>query len=262
MNEPKVAVITGMRAEAALLPRGVAFVCTGGRAAKAEAEARRLLTEGAQGLLSFGIAGGLDPALATGALVIGTGVVVGDAVIACDVTWAESLRVALSPSPRPSPLKGKGEEGESGETTSPLPLRERDRVRGVHTGVIVSSPDPVTYPAEKIAFHRRWHALCVDMESGAVARVCAEAQKPFAVIRAVADPASRVIPRSALSGLTESGRMNPLAVARGVLTRPGDLPGLVKLGGETRLALRALADAARRLGPALGFEPLAPFVDQ
>jgi hypothetical protein len=135
-------------------------------------------------------------------------------------------------------------------------------VRGIHTGVVVSSHDPVTYPAEKVALHRRWHALCVDMESGVVARVCAEAKKPFAVIRAVADPASRIIPRAALSGLTASGRMNPFAVARGVLTRPGDLPGLMKLGGETRLALRSLADAARRLGPALGFEPLAPLVDE
>ncbi len=51
------------------------------------------------------------------------------------------------------------------------------------------------------------------------------------MIRAVADPASRTIPRAALNGLTESGRMNPFAAARGVLARPGDLPGLMKLAG-------------------------------
>ncbi len=189
-----IAVIVGMRAEAALLPRGVAVACTGGRVARAEEEARRLLSEGAHGLLSFGIAGGLDPVLESGALIIGTSVVVGDEAIACDARWVESLRVALSPSPRPAsgtrrsstgasaahaPLKGEGEEVKAEGAASPPPLRERVRVGGIAVGPIFSSPDPITYPAEKTALHRRWHALAVDMESGAVARACAAAGKPL-----------------------------------------------------------------------------------
>jgi hypothetical protein len=234
-----------MRAEAALLPRGVRVVCSGGRPGRAYDEARRLLGEGASALLSFGIAGGLDPALATGALVIGTAVVVGDKMIMCDQRWVESLRVALSPPYQPSPLKGEGEG-----------------TKGVTTGPIFGAAQAVVYPAEKTALHRRWQALTVDLESSGVARACAETGKPFAVLRAVADPAMRAIPRSALVGLTAAGRMNPFAVGRGLLARPGDLPGLMKLGRETRIALRALADAARRLGPTLGFETLAPLVDE
>lgn len=230
MNKNPIAVICGMRAEAALLPREVTVVCTGGRVAKAETEARRLLAEGALGVLSFGIGGGLDPALASGALVIGTGVVADDAIIPCDVTWAESLRVVLSPDAK--------------------------------SGIVASPAEPVTFPVEKVALFRAHHALAVDLESAAVARACAEAKKPFAVIRAVADPAMRIIPRAALNGLTESGRMNPLAAARGLLARPGDLPGLLKLAGETRLALKSLADAARRLGPSLGFQALTTLVDE
>jgi hypothetical protein len=120
---------------------------------------------------------------------------------------------------------------------------------------VVGAAEAVTYPLAKASLHRRWHALVVDMESAAVARACAEAGKPFAVLRAIADPADRAIPRTALVGLSESGRMRPFAVARGVLARPGDLAGLMRLGTETRVALRALAGAARRLGPTLGFEP-------
>ena len=211
-----------MRAEAALLPRGVICACVGGRPQRAYDEARRLLAEGAAGLLSFGIAGGLDPSLRTGALIVGSAVGVGEKLIPCDGPWFSELGSLLADH---------------------------------RSGVIAGSAEAVTYPIAKAALFRRWHALAVDMESGAVARACSEAGKPFAVLRAIADPAARTIPPTALAGLTESGRMNPFAVARGLIGRPGDLPGLMRLGGETRQALRALAGATRRLGPTLGFEP-------
>jgi hypothetical protein len=260
MNQ--IAVICGMRAEAALVPRGVACACSGGRAARAFDEARRLLAEGAAGLLSFGIAGGLDPALKPGDLVLGTAVAVDEKLLICESSWVEALIVGLSPPPRPSPLEGEGAEknaspieGEGEKNMFPPPLRGRDRVGGISTGVVVGAADAVTYPLAKASLHKRWQALAVDLESGAVARACAEAGKPFAVLRAIADPASRSIPPTALLGITASGRMNPFAVARGVLAHPGDLPKLVKLGGEARAALAALAGATRRLGPALGLEP-------
>ena len=246
--DPLFAIVAGMRAEAALLPRAARVVCTGGRAAQAYAEARRLLSEGAAGLLSFGIAGGLDPALAPGALVVGTSVIVGEQEIACDARWVASLRVPLSPPSRPSPFKGEGEDRKGAAATM--------------FGVIFGASEAIAYPAAKTALHRRWRALTVDLESGGVARACAEANRPFAVLRAVADPASRAIPRSALAGLTLSGRINPFGVARSLIARPGELPALLQLGGETRTALRTLADAARRLGPTFGFEALAPLVDQ
>jgi adenosylhomocysteine nucleosidase len=217
-----IAVIAGMRAEAALLPAGLAFVCTGGRSEQAYQEAKRLLAEGAAGLASFGIAGGIDPVLESGALVIATNVVTGDGLIASDERWRLRLAAALP-----------------------------DAMAGVVAGTTV----PVAFPVEKAALFRSWHALSVDLESGGVARACAEVGKPFVVLRAVADPARRIIPRSALAGLTERGRMNPLAVARGLTKRPSDLRGLMQLGLETRRALRALSGATRRLGPTLGFEP-------
>lgn len=217
-----IAIITGMRAEAALLSPGLALVSTGGRPERAYQEAKRLLAEGAVGLASFGIAGGLDPALEPGTLVIATKVVTGDGPIASCERWRLSLAAAL---PR------------------------------AISGVVAGTTAPVAFPIEKAALFRNWHALTADLESGGTARACAEADKPFVVLRAVADPARRVIPRSALAGLTKTGRMNPLGVARSLLVRPGDLRGLMQLGLETRTALRALSDAARRLGPAFGFEP-------
>ncbi len=218
----KIAVIAGMRAEAALLPRGVAFACAGGNTARAYDEAKRLLADGAGALLSFGIAGGLDPARRTGDLVIGSAVVVGDATHSCDSGWRMALSAALP---------------------------------GAVNGIVYGAANAVVYPVEKELLFRRTRSIAVDLESAGVALACFEAGKPFAVLRAIADPASRAIPPAALAGLTPLGRMDPLAVLRGVLRRPGDLGGLMRLGAETRTALRALAGAARRLGPALGFEP-------
>jgi hopanoid-associated phosphorylase len=216
------AVICGMRAEAALLPRGVSFACAGGNAARAYDEAKRLLAEGAEALLSFGIAGGLDPARRSGDLVVGAAVIVGDATYPCCKAWHRALLAALP---------------------------------GATDAAVFGASNAVVYPAEKESLFRRSRAVVVDLESAGVALACAEWRRPFAVLRAVADPASRAVPPSALVGLTPLGRMDPLAVLRGLIGRPGDLPGLMRLGGETRQALRALAGASRRLGPTLGFEP-------
>jgi len=216
-----IAVIVGLRAEAAALPRGTTYACVGGRPSRAASEARRLLADGAAGLLSFGIAGGLDPAVAPGDLVVGTEVVAGEDSFVCDSRWVEAL-------------------------TDAIPEARR--------GVIVGASAPLASPIEKLASHRRFHGLAVDLESADVARACAAAGKPFAVLRAVADPATRSIPKSALAGLTATGRMRPFAVARAMLAHPHDLPGLIVLANDTRAALRALTGAARRLGPSLGFE--------
>jgi hopanoid-associated phosphorylase len=224
-----IAVICGMRSEAALLPRGTAFACTGGNAARAYDEAQRLLAEGAAGLLSFGIAGGLDPALRPGDLIVGTGVVVGDHTLPCDAAWAERLHAA---------------------------------VPGAKPGAIYGAANAVTFPAEKDSLFRRTRAVAVDLESAGMALACAEAGRPCAVLRAIADPASRAIPPSALKGLTPMGRIDSLPVLRSLLANLGEAGGLMRLGMETRTALGSLADAARRLGPALGFEALAPLGDQ
>ena len=219
-----IAVVCGMRTEAVLLPRSVAFACSGGNAARAYDEAKRLLAEGARALLSFGIAGGLDPALRPGDLTIGSGVVVGEAPRACDAAWRQALAAALP---------------------------------GAKSGAIYGATNAVVYPAEKAALFRSTGAIGVDLESAGVALACAEAERPFAVLRAIADPASRAVPPSALAGLTPLGRLDPLAVLRTALGRIGDVGGLAQLGLDTRAALGTLRGAARRLGPTLGFEPKA-----
>jgi hopanoid-associated phosphorylase len=209
-----IAIIVGMKSEAALVAAPVA--CSGGITAKAEILARKLLADGADALVSFGIAGGLAPGLVPGDIVVGTEV---DG-IPCDPEWTARLCAAL-------------------------PEAKPGLVRGV---------DLAAATVEAKAVLHLGGALAVDMESGAVARVCAELGKPFAVLRAVADPYDRALPAAVLCGLDAEGNPRPFKVMAELLRRPSELPGLIRVARDSQAALSALGAAARRLGPALGHQ--------
>jgi hopanoid-associated phosphorylase len=215
-----IGAVTGMQAEAALLP-GVRVVCSGGNAQRARELADRLLAEGADALLSFGIAGGLLEGLPPGSLVVASGVATGGDLVACDAAWSRAMLACLPQA------------------------RE---------GVVAGVAEAVATPIAKRRLHESFRALAVDMESGAVAAACAAAGRPFAVLRAVADPVERAIPAAALVGLAPDGRTTALPVIAGLLRRPADLPGVIRLGLDTKAALRALRLAVGRLGPTLGFQ--------
>jgi len=215
-----IGIVVGMKSEAALLAPGAMIACTGGRPAKAEQLARYLLDAGAEALVSFGVAGGIDPGLAPGDLVIGAEVDLGGASLKADPEWAKRLHNALPKS---------------------------------RVGIVCGGQDAVLTRAAKAALHAESGGLTIDLESGAVAEACAAAGKPFAVIRAVADPAERAIPEFALKGLAEDGRTRALPVILGLLGRPHQLPALLGLARDNRAALASLGAAARLLGAPLGF---------
>jgi adenosylhomocysteine nucleosidase len=218
-----IGVVVGMRSEARIIPSGIPIACSGGRPAKARALAERLLDEGATGLMSFGVAGALGPALRPGDLLVATGVVVDDHVFAAEQAWATRLL---------------------------------ERLAQARPGLICGGQEVVATAAAKQALHARCGALAVDLESAAVAEACMAAGKPFAVLRAVADPAGRAIPALAMAGLGPDGETRPWAVAAGLLRRPQELPALLRLGGETGRALAALRAAVDLLGVGLGLDPV------
>jgi hopanoid-associated phosphorylase len=217
-----IAIVVGMLSEADLVPAGLAVACSGGRPAKARALADRLLAEGTAGLVSFGIAGGLSPALHPGDLVIASGVATAGQVIAADADWCRRLAQALP---------------------------------DAYTGLVQGESDIAATPRRKADLFAATGALAVDLESAAVAGACQRAGRPFAVIRAIADPAGRSLPSLALDALDEDGRALPMKVAAGLLRRPWELPGLIGVAGDSRAAFSALRAAVGRLGPPFGFQP-------
>jgi adenosylhomocysteine nucleosidase len=218
----RVGVITGLIKEAdCLRPRrggrapAMVFAAAGQPALAAQA-AEQMLAEGASGLISFGIAGGLDPSLGPGVAIVAERVLDGDRRdFACDEAWVARLMLA----------------------------------EGAHdSGPILGTDRPVMTVEDKRRLHRRTGALAVDMESHAVAEVADRAGVPFVAIRAIGDPASRAIPRAALAGLGPDGRTRALPVLAALLRRPGDFRAIWRLAQDTNRALAAL----RRLGPQIG----------
>ncbi len=215
-------VVTGLTAEAHCLRRAgpMPIVCSSGDSSRAESGARRLVEEGASALLSFGIAGGLDPESAAGDLIIGASVVgVGREA---DHDWRNAISGLLN--------------------------GMRPRI-----GAILGCDHPVASVAEKAELHKRYGAIAVDMESHVVSRVATETGVPFAVIRVVADSANDSLPRSALAGLGGTdGAPRISAVLRSLLLRPWELPALIRVARDTRKALDVLEHCAREGAPLFG----------
>jgi hopanoid-associated phosphorylase len=222
-----IGVVTGLRAEARCLGGlDVAVACSGAQPARARAEAARLIAEGAVGLVSFGLAGGLSPAVAPGDLILADAVVLPHGErIATDLAWRSRLSALIE-------VAG----------------------RAPHQAAVAGSDRLLATVAVKRALFAATGALAVDMESHAVAEVAHAAGRPFLVLRAIADPADQALPRTATVALGPGGEVRLLAVARALLERPAELPALLRLGRQSRRALAALRRVVLLAGPALVLE--------
>ena len=220
MSARTFGIVTGLRAEAAIARRCARLVAsTGGHPAEAETKAGDLIDRGAVALVSFGIAGGLSPELAPGAIVVATGVVVRNATIATDAAWCARLVAALP---------------------------------GAVAGIVLGGDRVIGRATQKAELFRRTGALAVDLESGGVARVAAHARIPFVVVRAVADAATSDLPAAALVGLNRRGGIDVAAVFGSLWREPGQVARLFATARDTRAAFSALRQGARRLGVDLG----------
>ncbi|HEX6141448.1 MAG TPA: hypothetical protein VFZ01_01920, partial [Geminicoccaceae bacterium] len=115
----RIGVVTGSRIEARCLPHRGQFLirCSAADAARGRAHAATLVDEGVDALLSFGLAGGLEPTLRPGDLLLA------DRVLAGPVS--SPLTLALSPEGGgdalpPSALRDQALRRSGGAETLPL----------------------------------------------------------------------------------------------------------------------------------------------
>jgi len=197
-----------------------------GRVAAAAA-ARRLVLAGAGALASFGMAGGLDPTLICGTVLLPEEVVASDRAM-------------------------------SGVVVSPTSGAWRERLRAampaaciVCGGRLLTSDRPIGEPGDKAAAWREQGAAAVDMESAAIAQVASQAGLPFVVLRVIADTAADEVPAAVIAA-SGGGRLRIGRLLAGLLGSPADWAVLVRLSARYRIAKGVLAAVAAGGSPARG----------
>jgi hopanoid-associated phosphorylase len=218
---PRLLFVSGLAREAGIArPPDALAVCGGGAtlAAKlAETLARLRL------VVSFGLCGGLDPALRSGDVVIGAQVLCGGADVRTDESVARQLAARLA---------AAGER--------------------VRLGAVAGVDAPVLTRAAKARLRQATGAVAVDMESGIAARFAADRNVPLAILRVVSDPAERDLPPLVARAVRPDGSVDLGAVTLGVILSPAQAPGLIAAARDSAAAFAALRRCRRLPGLFLG----------
>ncbi|MBN3736940.1 hypothetical protein, partial [Burkholderia sp. Tr-20390] len=114
---------------------------------------------------------------------------------------------------------------------------------GVTRGTLAAVGAPVISEQDKTSLHRAKDALAVDMESHIAAAFAAARGVPFAVCRAIVDPAWRTLPRAATAGLRDDGSTAILPILRELLKQPSQLGPLLQVASDARAARTTLIQA-------------------
>ena len=221
-----VLVITGMARESRIAegPGVTRVVCSGSDPNRLRSELSGVDIGDMRAVISFGIAGGLDPALRPG------NVVVASAVIAESGVWKVPAKILAAITAQ---VHRQGIE--------------------VSTGLVVGVEEPIIAPASKAALRRETDAVAVDMESHIGAAYAASKGLPFAAIRVISDPAERALPALAKKALRPDGRIDVTAVVAGLARAPLQLGTLIRAGEDAGRAFAGLRRCRGLLDFGLGF---------
>ena len=255
--------ICGLQSEArCLAAAGIhqRVALSGARPARAAEAARELLTAGAESLVSIGLAGGLNPRLGPGSVVLAERVLAWHQKLPTETrrTFRQGMSdLALRPADEAEELARRAAAEADPDAEFAVDAELRNQLLGVlgdkvWRGAVVGVDRAVRSPGQKLALFTQTEALACDMESHAVAEAARDAGVPFVVLRIVSDPSNRQIPKAALAGLTAAGGVSLGGVLRGVAVRPWELFELLSLALDARIAFAALRRVARRSAPLFG----------
>ena len=205
-----VLIVCGLKREAAILAGpGRTTLCGDAstlRARLAEAASLRPSL-----VVSWGLCGALDPRFRPGDLILGAEVVSGGAAVRVDEAVTSSLA---------------------------------QRLGGAGARVVVerlaASDAPILTAAAKAELRRATGAVAVDMESLIAGQYALKQRIPFAILRAVADPAERDLPPFVLKAVDSDGGVDTVAIIGALIRSPSQFAGLRALAADSRAAFQAL----------------------
>ncbi len=183
LEAPETAVYCGQRFTSGTLGGASVVVakCGAGKVNAAMCAAAMLLRYAPSVVVSTGVAGG-----------IGDGVKIGDLVVATHAVQYDYDTTAIG--------EPKAFVNVAGTEMTELPVSEAhsallaqyaaDIYSGVHRGVIATGDRFVADPAFCAALRAEFGAIACEMETGAIAHVCAANGTPFCGLRAISDNAN------------------------------------------------------------------------
>jgi len=232
-------IVTGLGYEAAITeeairsataPPGddrVTATCHGPGQARARSAAEALVDIGANALLSFGVAGGCNPDLPSGTVILATGI--------RDIS--------------------SGGGGDILYTNRGWQRRIKSLLLGnvlLEDALLASVSTPITDSTSKRQLFHDLGVAAVDMESAAAARVAIDAGIPFMALRVIVDTADTTLPAAALAGMSPDGTVRTGPIVQAILRRPQDIPGLVGIAMADSKARKSLKRSAAVAAPLFG----------
>jgi adenosylhomocysteine nucleosidase len=194
----------------AVMGEGSLLALSGIGRAAAAAAAQALVDAGVSALMTFGMAGGLDPALKPGSVVIPSELIASDgARYGTCRAWREQVAAAVS------------------------------TLCAVTEGNLLSNSHAIETPADKAAAFRSTGAAAVDMESAAVAQIAAKHNLPFIAVRVIVDTAADMLPRAVVAA-SLAGSVQFARLIGGLILAPREIGSLIRLARRYRIAMRSL----------------------
>jgi len=215
-----VLVVTGLKREGAVLRGGGIDVLAGGGKPDRLAATLAAKAPSAAGIVSFGMAGALDPTLKIGQWVIADRLL-GTFACTCDLAWIASLA---------------------------------HRLPEAKVGAAYCDGRLVADPIEKRVLAASHDALAADMESHIAAEAAARFGLPFVVLRCISDEADDCLPPAIAVAMRPGGGLALRAVLGSILSRPGQMPAFIGTLSRFSRAYAALKAGAEAVGPRLAFD--------
>jgi adenosylhomocysteine nucleosidase len=203
------------------LSDGTLLAVSGMGMAAAARSARALVDAGADALVSWGMAGGLDPALAAGTVFLPSEVIAADGTVLLTAPhWRERLSAAVRTNGGPA-------------------------LAIVLQGRLLTSPKAVGALSDKATLHQQTGAAAVDMESLAIAEIAHAHHLPFIAIRVIVDSAEDALPRAVAAAADGEGHLQVWRLMGALARAPADMGPLIRLAHRYRAANRSLAAIAK-----------------
>jgi hypothetical protein len=220
MSKLPVILATGFTREVRTVEApGIVAIAGGGVAERLEERLDAAARQGAAGIISYGLTGGLADGLKIGDWVVGSRIV-GGIDHACDMGWRDALAA---------------------------------RLPGSRVGGFFADGRMIDTIAEKRALGVAHDALAVDMESHVAARVAKAHGLPFAIARIVSDEVDHLLPHAITVSMRPDGGFDRTRMRASLAAEPGQMRDVVQTMAQFLIGFRGLRRGAKLMGERVAF---------